>query len=227
MPKQLRLLLCLCIALGCFCLAHAHTALDTQKLELEFTAAELRQTAKWKDRTFEDLVSDALEGDEAALYMIGMAYLTGTHVGAIDTGRANLFFAVSASLGFAPSIDKISKMYVYDCSNPFLATVYANLTASFWHPELVIPYHTMRNYLTEKAGIGVTAKIEELANQKKRQLDEIVAKKNAAKDRAEFVVELFETHGILAEDSSYGWDYWVELSPQLTRELSADTSDSN
>lgn len=159
-------------------LANHSTSSQKQSIEFEYSKEEIQALGKWKDKnlTFEQLFMDALQGDAAALYNVGMCYLLGMQDFTIDVGAANTFFAASASLGFAPALDKLKMKYIYDDLNPFLCFVYTNLTISAGHREFTLTYHDLRNQFAEKYGIGVLKKIEEIALKKKCAIFENIKK---------------------------------------------------
>ncbi len=181
-------------------------------VELEFTKQELKEMGKWKNKPFESLVADACEGDRAALYMIGMTYLTGIGGLTIDVKEANRYFAASASLGYAPSIDKIKSMYIYDINNPCLALVYANLVASSGHREFILPYHRLRDKFTTELGSSFAVEVEKIAARKQEAIYQNIKDLKAAKDKHLFVAYLLAGQGLTAEDKSLGWDHWLKHS---------------
>ena len=95
--------------------------------DMIFSSEELHEMGKWKNKSMDDLANDAFEADGAALYMLGMTFLTGSNGFSIDVDNANLWFKQSASMGFAPSLNKVMWMYAEEHQNPFLALVYLNL----------------------------------------------------------------------------------------------------
>ena len=151
--KYFLLLFCLPLLIGCskqrLEIINKNTPVSegTAPVELAFTNDELEAIGKWKrnNLSYEVMADDALNGDKAALYMIGMGYLTGMPSGlfTIDIETANCYFSLSASLGFAPALNKIRSMYLEDCPNPWLMLVYLNLAASLGHQELLLGYHKL------------------------------------------------------------------------------------
>lgn len=165
---------------------------------------------KWKGRSLEELFDDALKGDSAAMYMMGLCHLYG-HEMTINIERANIFFAASASLGYAPAIDKIRAMYVEDITNPFLSLVYANLVTSFGHPEYALPYHVLREDLVKEGGSRIVKEVERIALDKMTQIVELQQKLKESKDKSKLIAEMITTNGIIGEDIVYGLDYWEKF----------------
>jgi len=133
-----------------------------------FVAKE-SENAEWLKSEYQDFnlaTIEAMNGDRGALYMVGFTFLTGNGI-PVDVNMANTLFAKSASLGFAPALDKIRSMYMEDTPNPFLAMVYVNLTIAFGHPELVMGYHKLMNDLKESLGSShIQNEIEKAASEK-------------------------------------------------------------
>ena len=139
-----------------------------EPIELVFTSDEIAETERWKNRSMDDLAMDACNGDRGALYMMGMALLMGYGGWVVDVEMANDFFAKSASLGFAPALDKIRYMYLYDDANLFLMLVYLNLTISSGHSEFIRTYHELRQQVAETFGKAVVEEIERIAIHKQK-----------------------------------------------------------
>lgn len=182
----------------------------TIPVELEYTQDELNSMEKWKDKSLDDMMHDALRGDSAALHMIGMCLLYG-HGMPINVEQANSFFAASASLGFAPAIDKIRSMYVENDPNPFLSMIYANLTTSFGHLEYSMPYHQLRTQAVEQFGKVVVDEIERIATKKMSKIIECQRKVKEARDKIKATTSLMVIDGIVCEDIYYGPKYWESL----------------
>ena len=174
-------------------------------VESESEAAEM---TKWQNLSFESLLGDANNGDRAALYMLGLSHLFGFGV-PVSIEAANLYFAKSASLGFAPALNKLKFMYIEDIPNPYLAMVYLNLTIAFGHIELTQSYYELMNKLTEKVGSSaIQREIEKLASKKFNDiLDNQVELKSAA-DKASFV---FRIKSITDKDRYYDSRYWQKF----------------
>jgi hypothetical protein len=184
---------------------------DKGEVNISYTREELSALEKWKNKSFDDLVLDSFNGDSSGLYKIGQCFLFGNkELGiTIDVSGANQFFALSASLGFAPALDKIKFMYVDDNPNPWLATVYYNLVASLGHTEFLIGYHKMRNEIVKKFGQGFMQEIERIAAQKQELILKNQKDLAAAANKEEFIVTKMTL--ITLEDVLLGKNYWAEI----------------
>ncbi len=181
-------------------------------IELVFTQDELVEMGKWRDRGFNDITIDAMEGDKAALYMIGMSLLTGASGLTIDVHGADLFLEKSASLGFPPAIKQMINKYLED-ENPFLMMVYINLLVSFGHREFVVNYHELRSNLIEKFGVGVSKEIENVASLKKEQILKNILDLAKSKEKMKFVLSMeYDDNLITFNDSIYNGEYWFRFS---------------
>lgn len=167
---------------------------------------------KWKDKTMDDLLQDAYQGDAVALYMMGLGYLYGKSGFPINVEYADHHFVVSALLGFAPAIDKIRGMYLEsDAPNPFLVYVYVNLTAAFGHPEYTMAYHEMRQKIGEKFGFAIVKEIERIAAEKTVKIYEAMNEVEKSKNRTQVISRMLITGGLVAEDDLFGSKYWEEI----------------
>ena len=183
-----------------------------EKIELKYTTEELVAMDKWNGISIDQLIDDAFKGDNAGLYMLGMFHLYGMGGCSIDVSTANLFFAASASLGYAPAIDKIKSMYLEDHQNIFLMMVYVNLTASFGHHEFIMVYHEQRSKLVQRFGAEFAQEIESIAKKKKSVIFENIKELEDTSDKEEFVSTIiFGEKGVLAEDVFYDNNYWKSL----------------
>lgn len=191
--------------------AVAHSKPDAP-IDLVWTPKETAEFSKWKhdDKSFEEMMDDAYTGDRAALYMLGMTCLMGhQELGiTIDTETANLYFAKSASLGFAPALDKMRAMYM-DEGNPWLMMVYVNLTASLGHPEFTIAYHNLRSRVVEKFGSLLASKIEDVAAQK---LATIIRNQKDLEEAADKVKFLFSMREVTDQDVLLDNQYWCQYA---------------
>lgn len=131
-----------------------------------WTRDEQLAITKWKNSSFEALFSDAINGDPAALWMVGMGFLTGSNELPLDTDTANGFFAQSASLGFGPAIEQMYKIHSNELNNPFLCLVYVNLAICVGHKELIYHYHKMLSDLIASGGKNIACVIEKIASHK-------------------------------------------------------------
>ena len=180
--------------------------------EFTLTPAEMTQTGKWKIRSMDDLIKDAVNGDAAGLYMIGMSYLFGGGGFTIDVENADKYFAMSASLGFAPSLRQISCTYLEEKKNPFLALVYLNLTVSYGHLELAKAYHAARAYILDNTNAQVVKEIEKIAATKREQIEANCEAAKLPENKRENINIVPLTHNIVsADDFLYGKEYWAQF----------------
>lgn len=177
--------------------------------ELIYTKEEESSIGKWRSKSMDDVIKHAHEGDPAGLWMIGFSHLIGAMDFPLDTNIANTYFAWSGSLGFAPSLDQLRRMYFFDMQDPFLALVYLNLTVAAGHKELVHFYHNMRTELIEKFGIKVADEIEKIATHKKNIIAKFVDKiKNKPED---FMEVLLIEGSIVDEDVLFDMEFWRSI----------------
>lgn len=108
------------------------------EVAFEYTKQEIKSLENRWD-TFEGMVSDAFKGDREAMFSVGLCYLYGGKGLPIDISKANMFFAKAASLGHAPSLEKIRIMYHEqldeDMSKGLMHQVYLNLIIAMGHTE--------------------------------------------------------------------------------------------
>lgn len=192
----------------------AHIKEPAEKVEFQYSQEELKAMDKWKNKTMNELIFDANNGDAVAIYMQGMMYLYGQGGFPINVKDADKYFATSALLGFAPAIDKIKGMYLDDDQNPnpFLFLVYLNLTASFGHHEFTMIYHDQRKKIVEKFGNSMAKEIERIASQKTMKIYTAMNQLNESKDKMKTTFNLlFVEDGIIGEDAEFGADYWEKF----------------
>jgi len=207
---------------------HIYTAEEQNKINSEvnsdtvefiYTEQEQRDVAKWKDKTMDDLVKDAMNGDRAALYNLGEYFFLGLDV-PINIQMANDFFDKSASLGFAPALNNISLMYINDESNAFLGLVYLNLTISFGHTEFTRFYHDLRSKIIEtpsKNGQRILNEIERIVGHKRTI---ILKNQKLVKDRQNHDEKCWlSLKSIIDEDYQYDNDYWLDVYTGNNEEL--------
>lgn len=187
--------------------------ISSSTVEFQYTEEELKSMEnRWS--TFEEILNDALKGDQDAIFSIGLCYLYGGKGLPIDITKANSFFSKAASLGHAPSIEKIRSMYLEDLPNPFLHNVYLNLVIALGHTEYTDAYHRTRSKMKENFGINgkkITDEIERIAGEKIQviyaNLDKLKISKKSM-NSANFFLNL---NGITLEDSFYDLSYWASL----------------
>jgi hypothetical protein len=180
----------------------------SKEIEFIYTEQEQLDIAKWKNRSMDDLIADAINGERAALYNLGECFFFGLDF-PVDMQTANSYFAKSASLGFAPALEQISRMYMNDESNCFLGLVYKNLTISFGHTEFIRAYHDFRSQLIKEAGKNIQRiwnEIERIAIQKKAII--LKNQKCSQKDKGANWLSL---KNITDEDYQYDNDYWKDV----------------
>ncbi len=201
----------------------ANTSNNSEIAQLTYTEGELAELSKWSNMTLDDLTKDALNCDRAALYNLGMCYLTGIRGFVIDVENANSFFAQSASLGFAPALDKLKSMYIEDKSDPLLALVYLNLAASFNHPELVTPYHKIRAKVSTAAGNEIVKEIEKIATEKRKTIEQNISDHKSKKIKTP--LDLI-TRDITDLDCIYSDAYWQRIA-QTSKKSENKTTESS
>jgi TPR repeat protein len=178
-------------------------------VNLVYTKNETTEMDKWKNRSMDDLMEDAFNGDSAALYVLGQSFFYGGAGFTIDVEQANQFFALSASLGFSPALNEIRAMYMEDSPNVGLTVVYANLAASQRHPELVIGYHKLRKQTIESFRRGFLQEAEKIAAQKNEIILQNKVGLAKASNKKEFL--LFKMTVITDEDSNFDSNYWKDV----------------
>jgi len=180
-------------------------------VELILTQNELAEMSKWKNKTMDNLVMDAMNGDRAALHNLGEYFFLGLDF-PIDVQMANTFFARSASLGFAPALNQIAQMYINDESNAFLGLVYKSLTISFGHTEFTPAYHHFRSKIIEnsaKNGQRISNEIERIATQKKAI---ILKNQKYIEDKQNHKKACWlSLQNITDKDYQYDNDYWLDV----------------
>jgi len=186
---------------------------DTKEkiVELIYTKEEKATIETWKKASFDEMINDALIGNSAALYNIGMVNLLGLYGCTIDIEKANSYFSISASLGFGPALDKIRSMYIFDFPNPFLMIVYLNLTIASGHHEFIQTYHKLLNDLSDKFGVQVSYETEKIAAQKMKVIIKNKETIEKADNKTETLLNNKSFTNIVHEDSLYNSDYWYQF----------------
>jgi hypothetical protein len=183
-------------------------------VEFVFTKEELAAIDKWKktNEPYEKMVNDALLGDKAALYLIGMSHLTGkpSELFTINVDEADYYFSQSASLGFGPALHQIS-LTRCDEYNP-LAFVYLNLKIAAGHTEFVGTYHKIRNAIVEKSNSSIPKEVERIAQHKwktilKNQQDFATV----TDDKHKFMFLSGKMVNIVDEDILFDINYWQKV----------------
>jgi len=188
--------------------------------EFTLTSEEEAQTGKWKNQSMDDLFNDAIHGDAAGLYMMGLTFLTGSSGFTVDVEKANTFFYMSAALGFAPSLRQVSNMYLEEKKNIFMALVYLNLAASHGHPELLSAYHNTCAAIIEKTNPSMVKEIEKIAEQKQERIEKNSVAVRLSENRLDETTMAFSR--LTADDLYYSNDYWIEVL-QKTQSLEQES----
>lgn len=170
---------------------------------------------KWKiseNKTdFMDIINAGLiNGDRGALYFLGLCYMIGADGITIDVEQANDLFDKSASLGFAPALDKIRSMYLYDKQDLFLMMVYLNLTISAGHYEFVKIYHKMRSEIVVTFGENIAREIERIAAHKQKLIERNKAELAKSPNLTELIIH-DQFKEITQEDLLFDTDYWTQI----------------
>lgn len=185
---------------------------QNELFEFKFTEEELIELSKWKDKSFDDMWNDAFNCDRAALYMIGMCFLTGSADLTIDVEKADLIFSRSASFGFAPAIKQIIHKNIEE-ENIFLVLVYSNLMTSLGHSEYVVPYHEQRTKAMTAFGNEISKEIERIASSKKELISQTIEKLNKSSNRENFFIEMsFDGSLIDHQDQEFNQNYWIRFT---------------
>lgn len=214
----------LCVFLFTICSGHAasstkeieyRTATSTDQKELvefKFTNEELEELSQWKNKSSDDLWDDAFNCDRAALYMIGMCFLTGSADLTIDVQKADLCFSKSASFGFAPALKQLIHKNIEE-ENIFLVLVYSNLMSSLGHSEYVVPYHELRTKAMATFGNGISNEIEKVASSKKELIFRTIEKLKKSENRKKFFAEMsYDGSLVNSQDRTLNQDYWIQFT---------------
>jgi TPR repeat protein len=177
---------------------------------------------KWKNKSFNDMLKDATEGDRAALYMIGMCFLVGHFDLDIDVEKATFWFIRSASLGFGPAIKQIIHTTLEN-ENVHLAMVYINLLASIGHREYVVSYHEHRSKAADRFGIGLVKEIERIASCKHQLIRDNIERFRKSENKKKLFSEMIINEMLInTQDRELNTDYWIRFSKfQLETESEA------
>lgn len=162
-----------------------------------------------KEADLVEIIDAGLNGDRGALYLVGLMNMMGGNGITVDVETANSYFACSASLGFAPGLDKVRSMYLYDKPNFYLMMIYLNLTIAAGHHEFIKSYHKLRNDIVEKLGENIAREIEKIALHKQNQIDKNLIELNRNKTTNFIASDAFQS--ITAEDSLFDNDYWFKV----------------
>jgi|GEM_PF-2201896 len=185
---------------------------NKQPVDLIYTEKEKQESSwdRWikgnNQANLEEIVKAGFNGDRGALYLLGLCHLLGADGITIDVATADRLFGYSASLGFAPAIDKLRAKYLEE-SNPFLMAVYLNLSIALGHREFIKPYHNLRKeYLATTDALPIAQIIEEMAKDK---MDIILQNKATFDDLSnKYKFVTIHMRDITADDDAYGEDFW-------------------
>lgn len=215
MKKRNIIFKCFIFLLFVLILAGCQKSIDVTRLEdtngpidIIYKDEELKEMSKWKNMSMGDLINDSANGDRAALYNLGMYYLLGEDV-PINVNNANIFFARSASFGFAPALDKLATMYLKDASTVMLGLVYKNLVIAFGHKEFLKKYHELRDKnVQDTGGESLMNAVEEIAAQKMSAILKNQINLEKAVNKKEFCIRM---KNITEGDDEYDKSYWLKL----------------
>lgn len=190
-------------------------------VEFQYTEEEIKSLEnRWP--TFEKVLEDAIRGDRDAIFAIGLCYLYGGKGLPIDVTKANMFFGKAASLGHAPSLDKIRAMYLEDNPNPFLHLVYVNLAIAMGHTEYTIQYHHLRSDMMEKfgeRGKSLVKEIERISQEKLEVIFENLEKLKQNKKSKNTDFGFFKINDITFADSLYDLPHWLSIAGISTNDM--------
>lgn len=184
-------------------------------VELILTPQEKAELSldRWKnsdnEAALEQIINAGLNGDRGALYVLGSMYKTGKNGVPIDIEAANSYFIVSASLGFAPALDKVRRMYLYDTPNLYLMMIYLNLTITAGHTEFVNSYNKLKNELIHDFGESIIQEIERISRHK-----QYIIEKNRVELKCNKTTDFITSNAfqsITAEDLLLDNDYWYKI----------------
>lgn len=186
-------------------------------IELEVTKEEDSASAKWKDKSMNDLILDVHRHDKGALYILGLCFLVGRGGLAIDVESADYYFAQSASFGFAPALDQMRITYINE-RNPFLALVYQNLIISEGHSEFLNLYHEARNKILNNPTFGpkIVQEIERIAIRKKALIqrnNDVLKKRSKGNGNKPLDCKI---ENITEEDLVFDEGYWQNIVRGIT-----------
>lgn len=157
-------------------------------------------------KSFAELLDDI--NNPASFYVLGHVVLQAqeqrSQSDAREIKNAYYCFARAASLGFAPALYQMWRMFV-DGVEPmptFLALVYLNLAASE-HPELNSLYSGLRSAALNKRGSRIVQEIERIARYKKNLIAQNKSLLENTKNN-----EHIELRIITDEDKLCGYEYW-------------------
>lgn len=206
---------------------------QSRSVEFQFTDQELEEMGKWKNKSLDLMLQDALmNGDRAALYMVGMSVMTGVSGLTIDVDCAYTYFLQSASFGFAPSIKQLVHENL-EQGNPHLAMIYMNLLTTLGHHEYVVSYHELRSRTREVFGDGVCREIERLARSKYELIQANIRGLQEAQDKVKYCLSMLHNRTMInSQDKVIDSAYWrgfskfkseaVELAIRFQRVLQDD-----
>lgn len=175
------------------------------------TENESLEPLKWENKSFDEVIKDAYNGDRGAFYLIGVSCVMGQKGIPIEAEKANVFFSYSASLGFAPALDKLGKMYLEE-NNFFLLLVYQNVLIAIGHSELIEQYHHTRSEIVKLYGREIMQEVERVAASKHKAILTNQANCKKAIDKKAFIIDMISNRKeITSEDVNYGREYWLSF----------------
>jgi hypothetical protein len=182
----------------------------------EFELTELEKTEIDKllysiktSGTFElnKVLDAAYDGNPVAMYIAGQCCLLGLGT-VINRDSANIYFKMSASLGYAPALFEIFQ--IYKSSHPFLALVYLNLAVSYGHREYKDCYLLHTELLSKIASTSVVREMEMIALKKSLKISEKIAEVEKLKGTVKPGIKAMT--GICSDDFIYEKDeYWKKF----------------
>jgi len=181
--------------------------LPKEQSGFQWKQSEFDTILRLKGKPWEDVEAQALSGDKAALFWIGYRFINGIDT-AVNLKAAIPYIEKSASLGFAPALELMIRLY-NGPQNFLLSAIYVNLTIAAGHIELSQPYHYLRSLIVNNAGEAIATEIERIAankyNEIKKNIDEIAKFKNK---------QVFIAHmvSISEEDKNFNNEYWSKFA---------------
>lgn len=156
------------------------------------------------------IMKASLAGNPIAMWTLGQCYLGGLIGASLNHEAAYLQFRWAASLGYAPALFEIFRMYAHEKQDPYMAFVYLNLTISSGHPEYREFYYQQRDKFSKLYGGKIFIEIERIALEKIIKISEI-RDKISGLDGTSIPSRVLLGNDITSSDFIYNDEYWEQF----------------
>jgi len=183
-------------------------------LKLVYTEQEYTETKldQWEDIV--ELARAAYGGHRGAMFVAAYSRLQKIDAAGVSTiepinEEFVTLISMSASLGFAPALDLLAKLYMTPDYNPYLGMVYLSLCVELGHAELIpLQLGAREEFLRLNGGDKVLQEIDRILQEKMAIIRDNCEKLQASTDPF-FAIKSLTL--VTSEDAKYEVKYWRKL----------------